>query len=59
MFSMSRKVFFLSRTSQNITSGSIFAKKNIHEMKNFDQKHGLISLEKCNLVTKENLYFMV
>lgn len=28
-------------------------------MKNFDQKHGLISLEKCNLETKENLYFMV
>ena len=33
--------------------------KSIHEMKNFDHKHGLISLKKCNLEPKENLYFMV
>ena len=60
MFSVSRKVSFLSRTSQNIISGSILAqKKNIHETKHFDQKHGLISLEKYNLETKENLYFIV
>ena len=41
MISLSRKVSFSSRTSQNI----------IPEMKNFDQKHGLISSEKSNLVT--------
>ena len=57
---MSRKVFFFYLEHPKISLLGLFLlKKNIHEMKNFDQKHGLISLEKCNLVTKENLYFMV